>query len=322
MSSLPTPAQLRRIARSAAQAAGTPIAEAFRSGVAAHTKTSAHDLVTTYDTAAEDALKASLTHAVPDCRITAEEGGMQGEGTVEWIIDPIDGTSNFAHGFAMFSISVAAAVHGEVVAGVVHDPVHHRTFSADDAGAYLHTPGSRQRLGPASHTTAPRQRTQPSDKRAENADPVHREPHLNLMTSFPHAELLVQHRDWAMHSFAELVLTHSTVRRVVSGALELCFAAAGWAEIVLGTHTKPWDVAAAQLILRRAGGSYLPYGQRNHNAPYSWQGSWCGEPERRGHLAPHYLGLAPGVDSAPTAEGILQQLSAMDAAHHPAATAL
>lgn len=271
---LTTAAQLRRIAVRAAQEAGAPLKSAFRSQMPVHTKSSAHDLVTAWDRRTEETLIAALTAAVPDSRITGEEGGFQGHGRLEWIIDPIDGTSNFVHGFSMFSVSIAAALDDEVIAGVVHDPVNQLTFSADDDAWLAAADAQESRLAPTPKTDAPEQQ-------------------LNLMTSYPSAEVLAGHEAHALRSFAELVRTYSTVRRVVSGALELCHAAAGWADVAAGTGTHPWDVGAGQLILRRAGGRYLPFGTRGGH-------SWDGSEEAPGrHLAPDYVGLGPGVQ-APT----------------------
>ncbi|WP_022873398.1 inositol monophosphatase family protein [Nesterenkonia alba] len=274
----PTPAHLRRIAVSAALQAGEALAEAFRSQMEVATKTSAHDLVTVYDEQTEQRLIKTLTAAVPDSRITGEEGGSVGHGRLEWIIDPIDGTSNFAHGFAMFSISIAAALDDVVLAGVVHDPVNRLTFSADDAGAYLATGDSaEQPLRPT-----------PKDLPEE---------HLNLVTSFPGSAMVQRRGQEALTAFGELVTTYSAVRRLISGALELCHAAAGWADVACGGNTRPWDVAAGQLILRRAGGQYLPYGARQGR-------SWDGAPTEDAHLAPGYIGLGPGVQ-APTAQRVI-----------------
>lgn len=255
-------------------------------------KTSTHDLVTWHDQATEEQLSALLTGAVPDSRITGEEGGARGEGAVEWIVDPIDGTSNFTHGFALFTVSIAAAVEGQVVAGVVHDPVQEMTFSADDDGARLLTPRGEQDLGAA-------------------AQQVRTGAQLNLVTSYPSAEALETEGAAALESFGTAVTTFSTVRRLVSGALELCHAAAGWADVVLGVDTKPWDVAAGMLILRRAGGQYLPHGVRDDGpgSPGMWRGAWQGEEGESDHLAPHYLALAPGVDS-PEAHRLIEEISA------------
>lgn len=273
--SLPSPAQLRSITVDAAQQAGLALKEVFRSHMVVDTKSSPQDLVTVWDQRTEETLIAALTRAVPDSRITGEEGGSHGTGRLEWIIDPIDGTSNFAHGFAMFSISIAAAVDDEVIAGVVHDPINQLTFSADDDAAWL------------SVGTTGERRLQPQAKAGQA------EEQLNLVTSYPSAEVIALRGEESLHAFGELVSTYATVRRVVSGALELCHAAAGWADVAAGVGTNPWDVAAAQLILRRAGGRYLAFGARTDR-------SWSGEAEPAGrHLAPDYVGLAPGV-IAPT----------------------
>ncbi|MDZ5079004.1 inositol monophosphatase family protein [Nesterenkonia sp. HG001] len=274
--SLPSPAQLRRIACQAADDVGPALATAFRTAVETEEKTSAHDLVTWHDSSTEERLVELLTAAVPDSRITGEEGGAQGSGAVEWIVDPIDGTSNFAHGFAMFSVSIAAAVDGEVVAGVVHDPSNGLTFSADDAGAWLRqADGERPLTGRAVRHTAGEQQ-------------------LNLVTSYPSAEALQIDGAAALETLGEAISTFSTVRRLVSGALELCHAAAGWADVVFGVDTSPWDVAAGMLILRRAGGTY--------------EGLGAGADTRGDHLAPHYLALAPGVDS-PTARRLVRGIA-------------
>ena len=271
---LPSAAQLRRITVRAAEEAGRTLKSAFRSQMQVDTKSSAHDLVTAWDRRTEHTLIAALTAAVPDSRVTAEEGGSHGQGRLEWIIDPIDGTSNFAHGFAMFSISIAAALDDEVIAGVVHDPANQLTFSADD-DAWLAVAGAQER------------RLRPPPKTEVTED------RLNLVTSYPSAEVIASHGEQALRTFGELVRTYSTVRRVVSGALELCHAAAGWADVAAGTGTHPWDVGAGQLILRRAGGRYLPFGARDGR-------SWDGADEAADrHLAPDYVGMAPGV-RAPT----------------------
>ncbi|MCH8560650.1 MULTISPECIES: inositol monophosphatase family protein [unclassified Nesterenkonia] len=308
----PDPRQLRTIALEAAEAAGAPLVQAFRAvpddpepgtagpgsagsggagsgsvAMGVSTKTSTHDLVTIHDTATEDALAAALTAAVPDSWITGEESGARGSGSLEWIIDPIDGTSNFAHGFAMFSISIAAVFAGEVIAGVVHDPINRLSFSADDDGAYLSChQRAETRLGAS--RSAPRTGAQ-----------------LNLMTSYPSAEVLAQEGPLALEAFAEMVTSFSTVRRVVSGALELCHAAAGWNDVVLGVDTKPWDIAAGMLILRRAGGTYLALG----GSPEPLAGDAEHLDGTADHLAPDYLGLGPGVDS-PAAHRLFSEASA------------
>lgn len=289
---LPSAAELRRIAVSAAHSAGEPLKTVFRSQMDVESKTSAHDLVTVWDKQTETTLIELLSQAVPDSRFTGEEGGSHGSGAVEWIIDPIDGTSNFAHGFAMFSISIAAAVDDVVLAGVVYDPINNLTFSADDRAAYLATSDQDQTAQPESAQPETVLRTPLNPATDDDA-----EARLSLLTSFPGPEDVKGFGDEALQAFGDLVASYATVRRIVSGALELCHVAAGWTDVVLHTHTSCWDVAAAQLVLRRAGGSYLPYGSRG-------QKSWAGAAADDAHLAPGYLGLGPGVE-APTAAGVV-----------------
>lgn len=272
---LPTSTELRKIAITAAHTAGEPLKSAFRSQMEIQEKTSNTDLVTIWDKQTEETLISLLSAEVPDSRITGEEGGQQGTGRVEWIIDPIDGTSNFAHGFDLFTISIGAAVDDVVIAGVVYDPINELTFSADDHAAYLRlSEGAESVLQPAPKTGVA-------------------EPQLNLLTNFPGAWMVQRHGEEALRSFGELVTTYATVRRIVSGALELCHVAAGWADVVVNCRTNPWDIAAAQLILTRAGGTFKPYGTRGELA-------FDGIPAVNAHLAPGYVGLGPGVES-PTA---------------------
>ena len=296
-SAVPSPARLRGIALEAARAVAPDLAAAFRAPAAptgsAGTKTNHHDLVTVHDRRTEERLVSALTAAVPGSAVLGEEAGrrpgdgagrLPGEG-LEWIVDPIDGTSNFVHGFAMFSVSVAAAVAGEVVAGAVVDPANGLEFSADDAGAYL---GGRPLAGVA----------RPVPPGGEGA--------LNLVTSYPAGEALAAEGDAALHRFGRLVSTYATVRRTVSGALELAYAAAGWADAALLVDTKPWDVAAGQLILRRAGGTYLTPAPRGAAAP----GADALVPDApRAHEAAFALALAPGRE-APCAHGVLSELLA------------
>lgn len=281
--SLPSPGGLRRLAVSAATACAPRLVEAFRAAPEISTKRNTHDLVTVHDRATEDELVRLLGEAVPGSRFVGEEGGARGEPhRLEWIVDPIDGTANFAHGFAMFSISIAAAVDGEVVAGVVLDPVNGLEFSADDAGAYLN--GERFGAGAAAGGAVGGAAGEPG---AESA--------LSLVTSYPSAEALAVDGPAALERFGRLVDAYATVRRTVSGALELAYTAIGWADVTLGVDTNPWDVGVGQLLVTRAGGHYL-------GLFYDTLG-----PERRpAHLAPCYVAVAPGR-TAPTAVRVLEE---------------
>jgi myo-inositol-1(or 4)-monophosphatase len=320
--SVPAPRELRRVAAEAAAACAPRLVRAFRSTPAdldLSTKRNTHDLVTVHDGATENELVRLLGAAVPGSRFVGEEGGTRGPDgvdehaltpveagaaaaphTLEWIIDPIDGTANFAHGFAMFSISVAAAVDGVVVAGVVLDPVNGLEFSADDDGAYL----NGQRFG-SRGAGAPAAGPGGQDAVAPAEAPAPDEHALNLVTSYPSAEALDVDGPVALERFGRLVDAYATVRRTVSGALELAYTAIGWADVTLGVDTNPWDVGVGQLLVRRAGGHYLA-------RFYDTDG-----PERREpHLAPCYVAVAPGR-TAPTAVRVLEEtVTARRAAGH------
>ena len=261
---------LRTQALQAARPVAAKLAAAFTSGTLVVTaKTNQHDLVSQWDHEAEALLKESL--AGDGAVFWGEETGRQPvttQGQLEWIIDPIDGTSNFVHGYPMFSISIAAVRDQQVVAGVVVDPVTGDEFSADAAGAYLNDEPLVSR--PAPETEA----------------------QYNLITSFPAAEILDRAPEQAPAVFGQLVTRYATVRRLVSCALEICYAARGVADLVLGVDASPWDVAAASYILTQAGGTYLT----NSAGP--------------AHLAPHYVAVAPGR-SADSITDIFERIQQM-----------
>ena len=258
-------ANLRTRALAAVRPPALQLAQAFGTdAVLSQTKSNRHDLVSSWDRRVEEQLMASLAD---EHVVWGEETGYHSPaepGQVQWIIDPIDGTSNFVQGYPMFSISVAAAIDNQIVAGVVVDPITGNEFSADASGSYLNDK-------PLTTRPVPDDTTQ-----------------YNLVTSFPAAEIL-QRAPESTALFGELVTHFATVRRLVSGALELCYAACGIADVVLGVDTNPWDVAAGSYILRQAGGTYLT------------------ELDGPIHLAPHYLALAPGRTS-PLATRVFQQI--------------
>lgn len=309
--SVPSPAALRRLAVDAAAGRVPALRAAFRAGpsfptTAAHPslKTNHHDLVTEYDRSTEAALVRALTEAVPGSRVLGEETGAHGDPDhpLRWIVDPIDGTSNFTHGFAMFSVSIAAELDGELVAGAIADPAAGQVFSSDDTGAWLADldfdraaaapalptpdhPGKASHAPKAGAVVVKDERPLAEVSRPA-PDPALGERGLNLVTSYPAGEALALEGSAALERFGELVRTHATVRRTVSGALELAYTAAGWADAALYVDTKPWDVAAGVHLLRAAGGT------------------WVGGD----HTAPIALALAPGR-TAPTAERILRDIT-------------
>lgn len=220
------------IAVEAARSAGGLLREVFRTGVKVATKRDFHDPVTEHDVAAEELIRSVIGRRAPDSVVVGEEGGASGSGEVTWYVDPIDGTANFAAGIAFFCVSVAAAVRGELVAGVIYDPVRDQLFTAGDGGAHCD--------GRPLVSAGPR---------------VDRE--ALLLTSYPTPGILAREGEAALACYGRLVSSFAGVQRLGSAALKLAHVAAGWAHACYGPGASPWDVAAGALLVRGAGGRYL-----------------------------------------------------------------
>jgi myo-inositol-1(or 4)-monophosphatase len=252
------PASLRAVAVEAALSVRAPLLAAFRSPMAVDYKTDLHDLVTRHDRESEAAIRAFILERVSDSTVVGEEDGPSGEGRIAWYVDPIDGTSNFARGLGSWCVSVGAVSGGVIVAGAIVDPVGGNVFSADLGGAWLNGEPLRSRA-----TTDERRAT--------------------LITGYPVArDFRLDGREVALRNFGALVETFSTVRRTGSAALSIAKVAAGWADAACGFGVNPWDVTAAILILRQAGGHYRPLTQ-GKVAP--------GAPD---HLCPGYVATGAG----------------------------
>src|SRR5438445_8770121 len=141
-------ASLTELAASVARSAGPLLldgrGQASRGTIDVGTKSTLTDMVTEVDRAAEELIVNALLAARPDDGILGEEGSRTDGGSgVRWIIDPLDGTTNFLYGIPAFAVSIAAEVEGAVVAAAVYDPTHDELFTATAAGgAFLQVPGS------------------------------------------------------------------------------------------------------------------------------------------------------------------------------------
>jgi myo-inositol-1(or 4)-monophosphatase len=228
-----TSRELAAIAAEAARAVGDRLRGAFRSKPEIQTKRDFHDPVTEHDKAAEEHIREVLAKRCPDSVVVGEEGGTHGEGSVHWYVDPIDGTANFAAGLPFFCTSIAAAVDGKVVAGVVYDPVRDDEFTGWLGGALCNGEPIRS----TGATT---------DREAV------------LLSSYPSPRDLVADGDEALHRFARMVNAFATTRRPGSAALKLAHVAAGWSDVAYGTLVNAWDVAAGSLLVEQAGGVYIP----------------------------------------------------------------
>ena len=216
------------VATEAVLRAGRIQKERYGRGVAVEHKGEI-DLVTEVDRACELAILETIRSRYPDHDIVTEETDLARTGSRHvWFVDPLDGTTNFAHAYPMFCASVALAVDGEIVAGAVFDPVRDELFSAE-RGSGAHLNGRRLKV-----TTA-----------RELIESL-------LITGFPYD--LHQKLDERLRRFNRVMGLARAVRRDGSAALDLCYVAAGRADGFWEEILKPWDMHAGRLIVEEAGG--------------------------------------------------------------------
>jgi myo-inositol-1(or 4)-monophosphatase len=187
------------------------------------------NLVTEMDTRSERAVVETLHASFPEHGIIAEEETtIRNESGYTWIIDPLDGTTNYAHGYPCFSVSIALEHKGEVITGVVYDPMRDELFAAQKGqGSYLN--GIKITVSSV-------------DTLIKSL----------LATGFPYDRKVSEKNN--LNYFHDLLMASQEVRRDGSAALDLCYVAAGRFDGFWELKLKPWDVAAGGLIVREAGG--------------------------------------------------------------------
>lgn len=187
-----------------------------------------YDLVTAADRASEELIMKRLRAHFPKHGIVAEEGGRaEMDAELRWYVDPLDGTTNFARQFPMWNVTLALAQRGEVIAGVVYDPLNRELFAAErGAGARLN--GAPIRVS----------------KAAKIADSL-------LSTGFPSRK---RHQNVNIHFYYQLAMLSHGVRRGGSAAIDLAYAACGRLEAFWEFGLNPWDMAAGTLLVEEAGG--------------------------------------------------------------------
>jgi myo-inositol-1(or 4)-monophosphatase len=202
------------------------------------------DLVTEVDRGCEELIVGAILERYPEHDILAEENVYpQRNSSHRWIIDPLDGTTNYAHGFPWFAVSIALEIEGEVRIGVVYHTMMNELFTAvRGEGAFLN--------GERIHVSS-------------------RSPLKNalLATGFPYDKSLDNENTFA--NFERFQIKARGVRRAGSAALDLSYVAAGRLDGYWECKLKPWDVAAGFLIVEEAGGRVTdhggsPYSIRNH----------------------------------------------------------
>jgi len=192
-------------------------------------KTNPRDLVTEWDLRSEETIRRVLAESMPDIPVLGEEGGQSGGASDErWLVDPIDGTVNFAHGLPIWSISIALESAGQVVTGIVTAPALGWWFEATLGG------GARDGGGAPLHVSA--------TPRLDQA---------LLSTGFPYDRATSPDNNFA--EWEHLQRVAGACRRLGSASLDLCMVACGWLDGYWERKLKPWDCAAGALIAAEAG---------------------------------------------------------------------
>ncbi|MBI3067522.1 MAG: inositol monophosphatase [Betaproteobacteria bacterium] len=217
------------IAVKAARRAGNIINRAARNlDIVAVRQKAANDYVSEVDREAEQVIIRTLRDAYPAHSILAEESGATGKSEYVWIVDPLDGTTNFLHGFPQYAVSIALEHRGVVTQAVVYDPTRNDLFVASRGrGAYLNE--TRIRVS----------------KRAALRDSL-------VGTGFPFRQLI--HIDAYLAIFRDMITHTAGVRRPGAAALDLAYVAAGRLDGFWELGLSPWDMAAGGLLITEAGG--------------------------------------------------------------------
>ena len=224
-----------------AREAGALLVRYFERRVAVEYKAD-FDVVTEADRASERLIVERLRARYPGHSIVAEEGaGVELASEFTWYVDPLDGTTNFAHGFPVFCVTLALEQAGEVVAGVVYDPLREEFFAAEKgAGAYL-------------------------NNRRIHVSRVNRLAESLLATGFPSHK---RHADVNVYFFHQTSMLSHGVRRAGSAALDLSYVACGRLDGFWEFRLNPWDLAAGVLLIGEAGGRSTDM----HGAPHQLKG--------------------------------------------------
>jgi myo-inositol-1(or 4)-monophosphatase len=221
-----------------AREAGSLLSHYFERRVVAERK-GEYDLVTDADRASESLVVERLRSHFPSHAIIAEEGsGIETASEYRWYVDPLDGTTNFAHGYPVFNVTLGLERAGEPIAGVIYDPVRQEMFAAErGAGAYLNS--RRIRVSQVNHLAE-----------------------ALFSTGFPNRK---RSGNYNIHFYHQLAMATHGVRRSGSAAIDLAYVACGRLDGFWEFGLNPWDMAAGRLIVAEAGGRYTDMKGQPHN---------------------------------------------------------
>jgi myo-inositol-1(or 4)-monophosphatase len=235
---------LTQTAIHAARLGGAILQDYAKKGFTIHSKGQAINLVTEADLQSEEAIIQSIRSKFPEHQILSEEQGLQDipQHPIKWIIDPLDGTINFAHGFPMYNVSIGVEYQGTCMIGVIYDPTRDELFLGQQGrGATLN--GTRIQV-----STTP--------KLAEAL----------LVTGFAYD--IHTATDNNLKEFCAFTLRARGMRRTGTAAIDLCYIACGRLDGFWELQLNPWDTAAGKVIVEEAGGKITNYA----GEPYSIYG--------------------------------------------------
>lgn len=219
---------IREVALRAAKEAGAILRQGLERARTIQYK-GVKNIVTDVDRRSEEAIAALVHRELPDHSLVSEEGTrLEGDSGYRWFVDPLDGTTNYAHGYPLFCTSIALEQKGEIVMGVVYEPNHDELFTAEkEKGSFLN--GKRIRVSSGEKIG-----------------------HSLLATGFAY-DIKKNSRDTLDH-FKNMLLSAQAVRRDGVAAVDLCYTACGRYDGFWEVNLFPWDVGAGYLIVREAGG--------------------------------------------------------------------
>ena len=236
---------LTQTAVQAARLGGAILQDYAQKGFTIESKGESINLVTEADLQSEKAVIQTIRHAFPDHQILSEEQGLQDipSHPIKWIVDPLDGTVNFAHGFPMYNVSIGVEYQGTCVIGVIYDPTRDELFLGQHGrGATLN--------GKPIHVSA-------APTLAEAL----------LVTGFAYD--IHTATDNNLKEFCAFTVRAGGMRRTGTAAIDLCYIACGRLDGFWELQLKPWDTAAGKVIVEEAGGKITNYA----GEPYSIYGS-------------------------------------------------
>jgi myo-inositol-1(or 4)-monophosphatase len=218
------------IARAVAGEAAALLRGASENVGVVRTKSNLRDLVTEWDTRSEELITRRLGELSPGVALLAEEGGASGDasGRYRWLIDPIDGTVNFAHGLPVFTVTVALERDGQPIAGVVHAPALGWELYGHEGGGSFHN-GERMQVSQVTVLQS-----------------------AMLASGFPYDRATNPNNNFAQ--WEHFQRRAGACRRMGAASLDLAMVARGWFDGYWETRLNPWDLSAGALLVREAGG--------------------------------------------------------------------